>query len=80
MITKEQFDSLKVGDKVLHSCDGGASGLKGVFGNVIRVQLGRISVVWRTSSCECDYTNAPSGLECFDPCPQFSTINISEII
>ena len=80
MITKEQFDSLKVGDKVLHSCDGGASDLAGVFGSVTRVRPSRISVVWRTSPYECDYTNALSELECFDPYPQFSTININEII
>lgn len=80
MITKEQFDNLKVGDKVLHSCNWGHAYLEGVFGNVTRVRPSRISVVWRTSPYECDYTDAPSGLKCFDPCPQFSTINISEII
>jgi len=80
MITKEQFDNLKVGDKVLHSCDWGDANLKGMFGNVTKVRPNRISVAWRISSNEYHYTNEPSGLKCFDSYPQFSTINISEII
>lgn len=85
MITKEQFDNLKVGDKVLHSQDSGlCEDLRGSLGTVTKIYNNvfddrEIEVQWE-KGLNRQQTYGAHSLDIFDPCPQFSTINISEII
>ena len=85
MITKEQFYNLIVGDRVLHSQDNGLlSDLRGSLGTVTKIynnvfNTREIEVQWE-KGLNREQTYGAHSLDIFDPCPQFSTINISEII
>ena len=77
MITEEQFDSLRIGDKVFHSKTEGHSHLFGVYGYVTDIQPKcEITVRWHLPSAlftihpeEIHYTRSINGLKCFDPPP-----------
>ena len=85
MITKEQFYSLKVGDRVLHSQDRGLlNDLRGSLGTVTKTynnvfDTREIEVQWE-KGLNRKQTYGAHSLDIFDPYPQFSTININEII
>lgn len=85
MITKEQFYNLKVGDRVLHSQDRGLlSNLRGSLGTVTKTynnvfDTREIEVQWE-KDLNRKQTYGAHSLDFFDPYPQFSTININEII
>lgn len=83
MITKEQFDSLKVGDRVLHSKDNGlCHDLRGSLGTVTKIYKNMfddrvIEVQWE-KGLNREQTYGAHSFDIFDP--YFSTININEII
>lgn len=85
MITKEQFYNLKVNDRVLHSQDNGlCNDLRGSLGTVIKIHHNvfgdrEIEVQWE-KGLNRKQTYGAHSLNIFDPYPQFSTINIFEII
>lgn len=85
MITKEQFYNLVVGDKVLHSQDRGLlNDLHGSLGTVTKTynnvfDTREIEVQWE-KGLNRKQTYGAHSLDIFDPYPQFSTININEII
>lgn len=80
MITKEQFDNLKVGDRVLHSFEMGfLTDLYGLYGVVTNRTKNIIYVKWlNTSHDKQEYSL--SSLACLDPCPPLIAMNINEII
>lgn len=82
MITRKQFDFLKVGDRVLHAKDyGNQHDLYGCFGTVIERRDDEITVLWDKGLFpEQEYADSSDSLACFDPCTSVLAINVEEII
>ena len=78
MITKEQFDNLKVGSRV-RSSGKNFPAITNRLGIVINKTSSRIDVKWDSLSGSWAYTNTHDGYACLNPCETFS-LDISEII
>lgn len=82
MITRKQFDFLKVGDRVLHAKDyGNQYDLYGCFGTVVERRGDEITVQWDKGLFpRQEYMGGSESLACFDPCTPVSAIHVEEII
>lgn len=82
MITKQEYNSLKVGDRVLHANDfGNQFDLYGCYGTVIARREDEIIVQWDKGLFpRQEYMGGSESLACFDPCPQISAMNVEEFI
>lgn len=77
MITKEQFDNLKVGSRIRSSGKNFPS-ITNRLGTVTNKTKHRVDITWDAVPGSWAYTNTKDGYACLNPCE--TLLDISEII